>query len=142
MKKDGRRLSIDIYQNTYNKLEKQAKLNNQSITKYIETIINKKEKFNSKIIKTIHESYNIVNTHITTYNALNSAMSNLNQLVYFLNINEVSKKEEIISILETVRDYVRENATNTNNIIETLKPFINIKIKKHKRKSAKSEDEE
>lgn len=142
MKKDGRRLSIDIYQNTYNKLEKQAKLNNQSITKYIESIINKKEKFNPKIIKTINESCNIVNTHITTYNALNSAMSNLNQLMFFLSINQVSKKEEIISVVKTVRDCVRENATNTNNIIETLKPFVNIKIKKHKRKSAKSEDEE
>lgn len=141
MKKDGRRLSIDIYQNTYNTLEKQAKLNNQSITKYIESLIVKKEKFNPQIIKTINESCNIVNTHIANYNALNSAVSNLNQLMYFLNINEVPKKEEIISIVENVRDCVKENATNTNNIIKTLKPFVNIKIKKHKRKSAKSEDE-
>lgn len=142
MKKNSKNFHLNIKQETYQILQKQANLNNQSMTKYIESLIIKKEKFNPQIIKTINQSCYILNTNITNYNALNSAISNLNQLMYFLNINEIPKKEEIISVVKNVKDSVKENATNTNNIIETLKPFVNIKIKKHKRKSAKNENEE
>ena len=144
MKKDGRRLSIDIHQNNYDKLEKQAKLNNQTITKYIESLIIKKEKFNPQIIKTINETCYILNTNLTNYNALNSATTNLNQLMYFININEIPKQEEITSVIENLKQAVSDNKTNIDNIIKSLKPFVNTRIKKHKRKSTKntkSEDE-
>lgn len=129
MKKNGRRLSIDIYQNTYNKLEKQAKLNNQSITKYIESIINKKEKFNTKILQAINESNNILNTHIATYKTLNAAISNLNQLLYFLNIGEIPKKEEIISALDLTKTSTIENRESIKIIIKNFKHFTNNKSK-------------
>lgn len=132
---------INIRQNTRSILERQAKLNNQSMTKYIESLIIKKEKFSPQIIKAINETYNVLNQHIANYNALKSATSNLNQLMYFLNINEFPTKEEINITIETIRLNVDKNIKNTQSIIDTLKPFVNIKIKKHKRKSAKSEDE-
>lgn len=137
-------MSIIIRENTRNTLERQAKLNNQSMTKYIECLINKKEKFNPQIIKTINETCYILNTHIANYNALNSATTNLNQLMYFININEIPKQEEIISVIENLKQAVSDNKTNIDNIIKSLKPFVNTRIKKHKRKSTKntkSEDE-
>lgn len=138
MKKNSVTMTISIRQNTRSTLERQAKLNNQSMTKYIESLINKKEKFNPQIIKAINESYNVFNQHIANYNALNSATSNLNQLMYFLNINEFPTKEEINIIIETIRLNVDKNIKNTQIIINTLQPFINTKIKKHKRKSIKN----
>lgn len=125
MKKDGRRLSIDIYQNTYNKLEKQAKLNNQSITKYIESIINKKEKFNPKILQAINESNNILSTHIATYKTLNAAISNLNQLLYFLNIGEIPTKDEIISALDATKTCTIKNRESIIFIIKKFTYFTN-----------------
>lgn len=125
MKKNGRRLSIDIYQNTYNKLEKQAKLNNQSITKYIESIINKKEKFNPKILQAINESNNILNTHIATYKTLNAAISNLNQLLYFLNIGEIPTKDEIISALDATKTSTIKNRESIIFIIKKFTYFTN-----------------
>lgn len=125
MKKDGRRLSIDIYQNTYNKLEKQAKLNNQSITKYIESIINEKEKFNPKILQAINESNNILSTHIATYKTLNAAISNLNQLLYFLNIGEIPTKDEIISALDSTKTSTIKNRESIKFIIKKFTYFTN-----------------
>lgn len=135
MKKDGRRLSIDIYQNTYNKLEKQAKLNNQSITKYIESIINKKEKFNPKILQAINESNNILSTHIATYKTLNAAISNLNQLLYFLNIGEIPKKEEIISALDLTKTSTIKNRESITFIIKKFTYFTNDSKNNNKNKN-------
>lgn len=129
---------INIQQNTRSTLERQAKLNNQSMTKYIESLIIKKEKFSPQIIKAINETYNVLNQHIANYNALKSATSNLNQLMYFLNINEFPTKEEINITIETIKLNVDKNIKNTQIIIDTLKPFVNTKIKKYKRKSIKS----
>ena len=127
MKKDGRRLSIDIHQNNYDKLEKQAKLNNQTITKYIESVINKKEKFNPKILQAINKSNDILNTHITTYKALNAAISNLNQLLYFLNIGEIPTKDEIISALNLTKTCTLKNKESVKTIIKEFTHFTNNK---------------
>lgn len=135
MKKDGRRLSIDIYQNTYNKLEKQAKLNNQSITKYIESIINKKEKFNPKILQAINESNNILSTHIATYKTLNAAISNLNQLLYFLNIGEIPTKDEIISALDLTKTSTIKNRESITFIIKKFTYFTNDSKNNNKNKN-------
>lgn len=135
MKKNGRRLSIDIYQNTYNKLEKQAKLNNQSITKYIESIINKKEKFNPKILQAINKSNNILSTHIATYKALNAAISNLNQLLYFLNIGEIPTKDEIISALDLTKTSTIKNRESIIFIIKKFTYFTNDSKNNNKNKN-------
>lgn len=123
MKTNSKRLAIDIRKNIYDKLVQQAELNNQNITKYVELLITKKEKFNPKIIQTIESSNNILTQHIKTYKSLNSAISNLNQLMYFLNINELFTREEILDILQLVKTCVIENKQVTQSIIEIIKPF-------------------
>lgn len=123
MKTNSKRLAIDIRKNIYDKLVQQAELNNQNITKYVELLITKKEKFNPKIIQTIESSNNILTQHIKTYKSLNSAISNLNQLMYFLNTNELFTREEILDILQLVKTCVIENKQVTQSIIETIKPF-------------------
>ena len=49
MKKDAKQFITNMRQSVYNSLTKQAILNNQSKTKYVETLIIKKEKFQGKI---------------------------------------------------------------------------------------------
>lgn len=123
MKINSKRLAIDIRKNIYDKLVKQAELKNQNITKYVESLITKQEKFNLKTIKAIENANNILTTHIKTYTALNAAISNLNQMMYFLNINELFTREEILDILQLVKVCVIENKQATKSIIETIKPY-------------------
>lgn len=138
MKKNSKNFHLNIEQKTYQILQRQANLNNQSMTKYIESLIVKKEKFNPQIIKAINQLLNTMNQYNTNYNALKSATSNLNQLMYFLNIGEKPTNDEIINAIDTTMKYVKENIENTKIIIDTLKPFTKIKTKKNLQ-STKSE---
>lgn len=141
MKKDSKKLTLMIHQNTRNELEQQARRSNQSMTKYIESLITKKEKFSPKVIQAINKSSHILNTHINSYKALNSAISNLNQLTYLLHINEYLKKDEIIDIIELVKMCVIENKEKQEAIIKILSPFTNTKTTIAKRKTNSSNDD-
>lgn len=136
MKKDAKRLSIDIRQSIHNILTRQANIKNQSVTKYVESLITKKEKFSPSVIKTINEVKHILEIHISNYKALNAAISNLNQLTYSNNINELPSKNEIIETLESVRKEAINNREVTQIIITKLQPFATIK----QPKNTKNED--
>lgn len=136
MKKNSKNFHLNINMETYKILREQAKLNNQSMTKYIESLIAKKEKFNPQIIKTIDKIYHIVNQHIKNYKILTATASNCNQLMYFININEQPKQKEIIDTIENLKNAIKTNVTNTNHIIETLKPYC-----KQKNNKIQNEDE-
>lgn len=140
MKKDAKQFITNMRQSVYNSLTKQAILNNQSKTKYVETLIIKKEKFSPSVIKTINEVKHILEIHISNYKALNAAISNLNQLTYSNNINELPSKNEIIKTLESVRKEAINNREVTQEIITKLRPFATIKQQKNNKNNKKDEE--
>ncbi|MDE6885704.1 MAG: hypothetical protein K2P17_01495 [Helicobacteraceae bacterium] len=120
MKKESVSLHLMIKKELHNKLKQQATLNNQSMTKYLEDCISKKEKYSKKTIRIIDDIKNIINIHIKSYNGLNSAISNLNQLNYNLYVNELPTSDEIIDIIELVKNCTIENKQITKEIINKL----------------------
>ena len=123
MKKDAKQFIVWMRTNVYDSLKRQSTIRNQSMAKYIETLITKREKFSPSVIKAINDIQHIIDRNITNYKALNSALSNLNQLTYSLHINELPTKDEILNTIQIAQKNIAENRNTIQSIIKTLKPF-------------------
>lgn len=115
MKKNSTFFGAYLNNDTYKLLRILANERKQSMTKYLEACITNQINF-----KAFNDIQEIINIYIDNYNALNSAISNLNQLTHNTHINNLPQSKEIINTIQSVKDYSLENRKISKLIITKL----------------------
>lgn len=124
MKKDFKRITLDLSPKAFTQLDKKSKALKKSRTRYIEDLLNFKVKKNE--ICTIEKILTISEQHKSIYYALNSTISNINQIVYLIHSKKEQFNSNLINNIFTEIIRTKESTKELREIIQRLNDNINI----------------
>lgn len=123
MKKNYKRITLDLNPKAFIELNKKSKALKKTRTKYIEDLLSFKVKKNE--ISTIEKILTIGEQHKSIYFALNSTISNINQIVYLIHSKREEFSSKLVNDIFTEIIHTKKSTKELREIVQKLNNNIN-----------------
>lgn len=125
MIKETKKITINIKTTTYEKLKELANTSEQTITNYIENLIEEKNINTKNNVKEIRNILKIIQRHNKMKNGLQTIFSNLNQITYNTHINNIQNSKNILEIIKENSKLILENIKIDKEINKEITKKLN-----------------
>lgn len=129
MIKETKKITINIKTTTYEKLKELTNTSKQTITNYIENLIEEKNINTKNNVKEIRNILKIIQRHNRMKNGLQTIFSNLNEITYNTHINEIQNSKNILKLIKENSKLILENIKIDKEINKEITKKLNKLIK-------------